>query len=473
MWKSIYEYSFLGMHGSFHYAARNRRRSASRNGSRNGRSKSGPRWRPSYARSSTQSIDGRSDTNRSKGRSQSRNRYGYGKNKRASNRNWSMIPPPHINAGSVKLLSEIFQSTTNFQLQGDETFYSYELYSSKNPNAFYVQISNGPKYVAYVADKENLSSDLEQMRKSSPRLIGYIYHSTTVEYDQGSDKKKHGFITFMIPFESKDWQNGGDDHVCSIQVKDLREEAPGMQRYKKYILSTNISIDTIPQKYLETLEKTLKSLTDITIGRNLYRTDDKFCVKGNSTTNLIQKIKISDDKTITTQLILPYGPGNAVYAKTILQKIVRNFFNIIRSRAFQAAMMEKYFSGGDWQKNKEECIKRMWNTTLWILVRNLCREPMNQNRSSFMANIFRSFKETYEKNEALPPKDLWDKYIKDYKEKKLETKTGEEQVTFPSHTASSLHAYTGDILSRSGLDDQQEDIFSIPSESDLNRRNWS
>lgn len=383
-----------------------------------------------------------------------------------------MIPPPHINADSVKLLSE--PSTTDFELQSTETFYSYELYSSKKPNAFYVQISNGPKYVAYVAGKENLSSDLEQMRISAPKLSGYIYHSTMVEYEEGPDKKKHGFITFMIPFESKDWKNAGGDHVCSIQVKDERVvNAVGLKRYEKYILSTNISIDKISQKYLDTLDKTLKSLTDTTIARSLYRTDDKFCVKGNSTANLIQKIKISDDKTITTQLILPYGPGNAVYAKAILQKIVRNFFNIIRSKAFQAAMMETYFSGGVWQDSKEECIKRMWNTTLWILVRNLCREPMNQNRSSFMANIFRSFATTYENNQALPPAALWKQKNEDYKKTRTERQTGGDKLAIPSHTASSLHAYTGDILSRSGLDDQQEDIFSIPSESDSNRRNWS
>jgi len=463
------------MHGSFHYAARNRRRSASRNG----RSKSGPRYRPTYARSSTQSIDGRSDTNRSNGRSQSRNRQnhyhnnGYGKNKRGLNKNWSMIPPPHINAECVQLLRTKFEMPTNFELQSEENYYSYELYSEQTPNAFYVQISNGPKYVAYVAGKINLSMDLEYMRKSRPNLTGYIYHSTTVEYDKASDKKKHGFITFMIPFESKDWQNGDDDHVCSIQVKDLRVEGTGLQRYKQYILSTNVNTDTISKKYLDTLEKTLKKLTDTTIGRNLYRTDDKFCVKGNSTTNLIQKINISDDKTITTQLILPYGPVHAVYAKAILRKIVRSFYSIIKSETFQSTMMTEYFLGGVWKDNKEECIQRIWNTTLWILVYNFCREPMNQNRSSFMANIFRKFANTYETNNALPTAALWKQKNEDYKKNKTPRKTGLEGVNFPSHTASSLHAYTGDILSRSGLDDEQEEIFAIPSESDSNHRNWT
>lgn len=432
---------------------------------------------------SGRSQSGRSDksTNRrkSRGRSQSRNRQnhyhnnGYGKNKKGSNRNWSMIPPPHINSACVKLLSENFQIPTNFKLESEEDFYSYELYSEKTPNAFYVQISNGPKYVAYVAGKINLSMDLEDIRTSKSKLTGYIYHSTTVEYDKGSDKKKHGFITFMIPFESQDWQNGGGDHVCSIKVKDLRAESSGLQRYKQYILSTNVTIDTISQKYLDTFEKTLKNLTDTTIGRNLYRTDDKFCVKGNSTTNLIQKIKINDTKIVTTQLILPYGPGHAAYAKGILQKIVRNFFNIIRSKAFQNGMIETYFSGGSWEDKKEECIKRMWSTTLWILVYNFCREPMNQNRSSFMANIFRSFAKTYENNKALPPATLWKQLNEDYKKNRPPRQTGLEGVEFPLHTASSLHAYTGDILSRSGLDDQREDVFSIPSESDSNRRNWS
>ncbi|MBV5346238.1 MAG: hypothetical protein JZU63_12360, partial [Rhodoferax sp.] len=120
-----------------------------------------------------------------------------------SNRKWSMMPSPKLSADLILKLKFERYAPGNFTLANE--IYAYEAHcTNRPPYSYYVQIPGGSKYIAYVAGAENLTKTGQSLREDSGGLTGYIYHSTVIPYHEtGSEKTKHGYITFMILFKFK------------------------------------------------------------------------------------------------------------------------------------------------------------------------------------------------------------------------------------------------------------------------------
>ena len=399
-----------------------------------------------------------------------------------------MIPAPYVNENIMMQLNKLHKVTTSFQYTKTNV-YAYEAYSmNRTPNAFYVQMANGRKYVAYVENKGYLKEDLIKIRtdmtSGSTTLSGYIYHSTVLPYKDSADKIQHGFVTFMIPFEYKDMKLDGDDYVCSLKLTDalgtLPEGGNPLEYYKNYIFTTNINIQdaTFEPKILQTLSTTLTKLTDSTQARDLYRTNKKFCVYEGSTSNLTEYVPLGDKKYMMMQVIIPYNKGSAQYAKNIIAIITRRFLGIIRSRGWQQAMLasnQVWLKIDDlkikWTTQGPEMIKKLWDITLFVIVRNLCRQKMNVPRSNGMANIFKTFAPAFEQNNALPSTDTWkeaNKHVKSEKAKNPSEYSDAAKFDLPTESGFSRE----DLLSHIGLE-IDDDTFLIPTESDTTIRNWT
>lgn len=398
-----------------------------------------------------------------------------------------MIPAPYLNEKVMVDVNSLYNFETSFQYPKNNV-YAYESYAmDRTPNAFYVQMADDRKYVAYVEDKQYLTKDLTNIRTamtSASNLNGYIYHSTVVPYKDSADKIQHGFITFMIQFEYKEMKLDSDDYVCSIKLVDAPGTMPDngnpLDYYKKYIYTTNINMQNANFKpdVLETLRNTLTKLTDSTLARDLYRTNKKFCVYEGSTSNLTECVPLGDKKYMMVQVVIPYNKGNAQYAKNILAIIARRFLGIIRSRGWQQAMLapnqvwlEIEELKTKWLVQKEKLIKNLWHITTWVIVRNFCRKRMDVARSNAMANIFKTFQKSFVENNALPKADAWkeaNKHVKSEKAKNPSEYSDTATFELPFEAGFSKV----DFLSNTGLE-IDDDTFLIPTESDTTIRNWN
>jgi hypothetical protein len=381
-----------------------------------------------------------------------------------------MLPPPGINAADVEKISKSYDKfyATTFitgTANGSWTFpasWAYESFcDGRTANAFYVETvqSNKEKqdrYVAYVPVQSWLSMPMAELKEATTRGLGtgnapfgYLYYSATRSYQQDG-KTASGFMTFLIPFQfdaerqiAHDLQAPGD--ACAVRTIPMIQagqsaypeggNCPSLQVFLgffgQYLWTTNIPMlkegVTMHSNDVDSLAKTLVKLCDSAVKRVLKRSDKSLYIAGYGCNALVHKKEDFVDATegsnvqpwnVTVEMVLPYTNDNNYYkVSNIVQCVMNACFQRVAKPEYQGSMLVMLQRGPDTANNKwtaqdtKMYYRKLWLTSVWLLVSELCREELTLKRISRLSySLFSDFMPIYQSENLFPSDAVWKTY---------------------------------------------------------------
>jgi hypothetical protein len=339
-----------------------------------------------------------------------------------------MLPPPILNEKITECIRKSGYYDAYHEYTPTQTHYSYESYAyddrgeKPQTDVFYIHMQVDRKkknnktikvnnnYVAYVNEKSYFSDDMDTLRTKV--ISGYLYMSVSCIYEK--DNKKHdGIITFLIPYSKMESDLPvSNNTVCAIETTILlpSEEIKTLKIFKEkfgnYVYASNIPLDsegismtenniralvrrfTNIQKHKKTLVRTYKGFNmkdQVTIWANIN------CKKESGTTDWMAKIK----------MLLPYiRTPDIIEAKNIIA-------NAIGQCQYAVFQYHKLHPGGD----SREFFEHIWATTVWILIAEMSKEKMiNQRIADLSTGIMHKFEDVYLRDTE--NKTNWRKFLK-------------------------------------------------------------
>lgn len=318
----------------------------------------------------------------------------------ATNKTWAMIPPPMLDADACRFLGS----------KMNQKLWAYEsCMMERATRTFYVKFG-GHSYIAYLPFGEGLSMEHSALKTKITNLIGtttgYMYHSDVYEYKEG-DVKKHGFITFMIPFVYKVIASDKvGDYVCAVHpvdhtVSEIKSTQDLFTKYQSHIFASSIP-DNSDITDLERLAKHLHDLTNSRVEGELYRTDN-----GLSDHVVSSHINLKGDKKLCIQIAIAYSNKEiAESASKLVKSIISGMRKMVNMKVWRRAMsasMNEEFNASTWaDKHLQPTYTKLWQCTVWLLAKELCLQTMSIGRTVEMTRIFNTFVNTYVGSGAHP-----------------------------------------------------------------------
>jgi hypothetical protein len=305
-----------------------------------------------------------------------------------------MLPPPILNDEINSCIQEYYGYHEYIPTQ---THYSYESYASEHegnekPRAeiFYIHMQVDRKkknrtikvnnnYVAYVKEHSYFSEDLTTLRGKN--ITGYLYMSFSCLYKK-DDKKHVGFITFLIPYSKEDsLATVSNDTVCSIKTSiplPAQDEVvvtlpKFMEKFGSYVYASDITLDADGISMTENVIKSLvKRFTNIqNNAKTLKRTYKGFKMEDQVTiwANINCKTDGNSDWMAKIKMLLPFiRPTDINVAKDIIANAIGQCQHVV-------GQYHKDHPG-----DSQEFFKHIWGTTVWILIAEMSKEKMNNQR---------------------------------------------------------------------------------------------
>ena len=257
-------------------------------------------------------------------------------------------------------------------------------------------------YVAYVKNAEYLSMAMDSLKNQD--ISGVVYVSVSCLYKK-DDKQHVGFITFLIPFSKKisDVTVTGNT-VCAIEtdIKHPASEPSTLKEfitaYGSYIYASNIALDdydheapnlaqntSMTGKQIKTLVMTFKDIQNHE--KTLIRTWKGFKMQDQVTVWANAKVKSGDQIAwmANIKMLLPYIRQNDInVAKDIIAKAV--------GQCQHAVAQYHLLHPGD----SKQFFEHIWYTTVWILIAEMSKEKMNNQRiADLSTGVMQKFEEVY------------------------------------------------------------------------------
>jgi hypothetical protein len=323
-----------------------------------------------------------------------------------------MLPPPILNDKIHSCIREYCGYYHEYT--PTQTHYSYESYASEHegdekPRAeiFYIhmQVDRRKKnriikvnnnYVAYVNKHSYFSDDLTTLREKN--ISGYLYMSFSCLY-KNDDKKHVGFITFLIPYSKGDaLATVSNDTVCSINTS-IPLPAQGevivtlsqfIEKFGSYVYASDIPLDNNNISMTENVIKSLVNrFTNIQNNtKTLKRTYKGFKMEDQVTIWANINCKTAEGKSdwmAKIKMLLPYiRPTDINVAKDIIANAIGQCQHVV-------GQYHKDHPG-----DSQEFFKHIWGTTVWILIAEMSKEKMNNQRiADLSSGIQQKFGEVY------------------------------------------------------------------------------
>jgi len=335
-----------------------------------------------------------------------------------------MLPPPILNDEFTDCIRNEKYYNAFHEYTPTQTHYSYESYATgekPQTDVFYIHMQLDRKkknnktikvnnnYVAYVNEKSYFSEDMSTLRNED--ISGYLYMSVSSLYKK-DNKKYVGMITFLIPYSKMESDAPvSKNTVCAIETsipqysEEIKNLTIFMEKFGNYVYASNIPLDsegismtendiralvrrfTNIQQHKKTLVRTYKGFDmkdQVTIWADIN------CKAESGTTDWKAKIK----------MLLPYVRQNDIIeAKNIIAKAIGQC-------QYAVALYHEEHPG-----DSQEFFKHIWGTTVWILIAEMSKEKMtNQRIADLSTGIMHKFEDVYLRDTE--NKTNWRKFLK-------------------------------------------------------------